>query len=277
MGRAHIDKPSPWAAPTLTSQCYRCSMVRAAPRIVVINSNRMATTNPHRPKVQWRWDRFNARGLTGEAWAARNIVGTMADQEVETKPMQRQVTEEKKESDALIVMEIQKLLREAATITGMTYHDTQTNHSLACINGRDIRASWMQDGSNVNLKRLAWIFYYYGTEIHKTAFGVPHCNVVEQKVLTTFNATYVQLSNLDIKQRTCLQQLYSQKLNALRNNILRKGANCNHQSLIRKEQPKVAGLVKKNFKRGKSTFFAYQATPEHHAWHKVSNDRCHWT
>jgi hypothetical protein len=269
MGRAHIDKPSPWAAPTLTSQCYRCIMVRAAPRILFIIANMMATTNRNQPMVSWRWDRFNARGVTSEAWAARNIMGTTVDHVEETQPILRQVMEEKKESDAIIVMEIQKLLREAAAITGMTYHDTHTKHSLACINGRDIRASWMQDGSNVNLKRLAWMFYYFGTEIHQTAFGVPHCNVVEQKVLTTFNATYVHLTDLAIKQRTCLQQLYSQKMNALRNNILRKGATCQHHSLIRKEQPRVTGLVKKHFRRGKSTFFVYQATQEHNAWHKV--------
>jgi hypothetical protein len=167
-------------------------------------------------------------------------------------------------------MEIQKLLHEAATITGMTYNDTHTKHSLACINGRDIRASWMQDGSEVNQKRLAWIFYYYGTEIHKTALGVSHGDVVEQKVLATFNVTYVHFTDLNIKQRTCMQQLYSQKMNALRTNILRKGANCKHLSLICKEQPRVEGLMKKNFKHGKTTFFVYRASTEHQAWHKVS-------
>jgi hypothetical protein len=222
--------------------------------------------------VQWRWDRFNARTRTSEAWAARNMVGTTTNDLSDIHPLQRQVMGEKKECEAIIAMEIQKLLREAASITGMTYNDTHTKHSLACINGRDIRASWMQDGSDINQKRLAWMFYYYSTEIHKTALGVAHGDVVEQKVLATFNVTYVHLTNLNIKQRTCVQQLYSQKMNAMRQNILRKGPTCTHLSLIRKEQPRVKELRKKHFKRGKATFFVYPASPEHQAWQKVSTN-----
>ena len=33
------------------------------------------TSTAETGKVQWRWDRFNAKKLTTAAWAARNCIG----------------------------------------------------------------------------------------------------------------------------------------------------------------------------------------------------------
>ncbi len=140
---------------------------------------------------------------------------------------------------------------------------------LPCITSKDIRQSLLQDGSQANLPRLAWIFYYYGMELHQ--FGrssLTHCEWVERKVLAAFKVTYVHLGDLAVKQRTCVQQLYSKRLNEIRSNIMRRGPKMQHTSMVQKEQPKVPGLFQKNFKRGKTTFFVTLVGRKSTCWHK---------
>jgi hypothetical protein len=92
---------------------------------------------------------------------------------------------------------------------------------------------------------------------------------VKKKVLDAFNVEYVHITELDIKQRTCVEQLYSHTMNGLRTNILRRNPQFQHASLVRKEQPKVLGFFKKHFKRSKTTFFVTQNETDVHSWCKV--------
>ena len=97
--------------------------------------------------------------------------------------MQRRVLQDVKVASHIIAVELHKLLHDAAKITGMTYRCKITQHILPCINSKDIRQAWMQDGGEANLQRLAWMFYYYGTEIHKLGnSNLTHGEWVEQKV-----------------------------------------------------------------------------------------------
>jgi hypothetical protein len=228
-------------------------------------------TNPSKTgKVQWRWDRFDAKKVTSVDWAARNCVGRDSDHQA----MQRRVLQDERSAGLIIAGELHQLLHDAAKITGMTYLCKFTNPSLPCINTKDIRLSWCQNGSRDNLQRLAWMWYYYGTEIHELGWSsLTHNEWVERKVMTALNVSYVHLAELAIDQRTWLQQLYSKKFNALRTNVLRRGPAIKHTSLINKEQPKVMGLFKKNFKRGKSTFFVTKDEGDKLLWRKVSGRR----
>jgi hypothetical protein len=223
------------------------------------------------PRIQWRWDRFDAKKVTSVAWASRNCIGPVNSDETNShEAMQRRVLLDEKASTRIINAEVHQLLHDAAEITGLTYSCKLTQHLLPCISIKDIRKSWTQDGGEENLRRLAWMFYYYGTEIHKLGRStLTHGEWVEQKVMTALNVEYVHLSALPIASRTCLQQLYSRKYNDIRANILRRGATIQHSSTVSKEQPKVKGIFKKNFKRGKSTFFMTLDVTETTAWHKV--------
>ena len=224
------------------------------------------------PPVEWRWDRFNARKVTTVAWASRNCVGKDGGDISAHQDMQKQVMEEQKYANSIIVSELHEFLRIAATITGMTYHCKTTQHNLACMNVRDIRLSWLQDGSIDNLQRLVWMFYYYGIEMYRISRHLTHCQWVEAKVLASLNVTYVHLGELPLGQHTCVQQLYSRRFNDIRANIMRRGPTMLHRSMIKKEQPKVSGLFKKNFKRGKSTFFLTLNEQYASQWKKVSSD-----
>jgi hypothetical protein len=222
-------------------------------------------------KVQWRWDRFNARTVTSVSWASRNCVGKDCTELSTHQAMQQRLIQEQKSAELIITSELHQLLRDAASITGMTYCCKLTKHTLACINSKDIRLSWVQDGSDANLQRIAWMFYYYGSEIHKFGRSLTHGEWVECKVLASLNATYVHLRDLPFGQRTCVQQLYSKKMNDLRSNIMRRNQTFQHTSQVKKEQPKLPGLFNKNFKRGKGTFFVTQEIRDQRTWRKVSN------
>ena len=230
------------------------------------------TSNKNKTQpAQWRWDRFNAKQVTSLSWASRSCVGQDCDLLTTQQAMQRRVLQDEKAASHIIAGELHKLLHDAADITKMTYCCKLTQHTLPCINSKDIRLAWMQDGSEANMQRLAWMFYYYGTELHKMGrSNLSHGEWVEQKVMTLLNVTYVHLRELPFGQRTCLQQLYSKKFNNIRTNIMRRNGASTHRSMVNKEQPKSSSLFRKNFKRGKSVFFETLNVEHKTEWRKVS-------
>jgi hypothetical protein len=116
---------------------------------------------------QWRWDRFDPKKVTSVAWASRNCVSVGGDNHDMHKSMQRRVLQEEKGAAHIIAGELHQLLHDGAKITGMTYCCKLTQQTLPCINNKDIRMAWLQDGGEANMQRLACIFYYYGSEIHR--------------------------------------------------------------------------------------------------------------
>ena len=222
--------------------------------------------------AEWRWDRFDAKKVTSVAWASRNCVGHDSHLPEAHQAMQGRVLQDEKAAGRIIASKLHLLLHDGANITGMTYRCKLTQQTLACINSKDIRLAWMQDGGEENLKRLAWIFYFYGTEVHRSGKSYhTHGEWVEREVMSALNITYVHLSELPIGQRTCLQQLYAKKFNDLRTNIMRRGSAIQHKSMVKKEQPRVAGMFQKNFKRAKTTFFVSLNVGREEDWRKVSS------
>jgi hypothetical protein len=140
--------------------------------------------------------------------------------------MHRQMLQDKKEASHIIYGELHKLLHDAAIIAGMMYRCKLTGHILPCINSKDIQLAWMQDGSKANMQCLAWMFYYYGTQVHRLGRStLSHGEWLERKVMTLLNASYVHLRELPIGQHTCVQQLYLKKFNDFRtNNICQNGS-----------------------------------------------------
>jgi hypothetical protein len=129
----------------------------------------------------------------------------------------------------------------------------------------------MQDGGEENMQRLAWMFYFYGTQIHGSGRStLSHGEWVEQKVMTLLNVSYVHLRELPIGQRTCVHQLYSKKFNNIRTNIMRRNGSFTHKSMMSKEQPRKSSLFTKNFKRNKNTFFVTLDIENNMEWRKVS-------
>jgi hypothetical protein len=117
--------------------------------------------------------------------------------------MQRQVLQDEKAATHIIAGELHHLFHDAANITKMTYRCKLTGYTLPCINSKDIRQAWMQDGSEDNMQCLAWMFYYYGTEIHKLGRSTLTLGEwVEQRVMSSLNVLYVHLGELPVGHRT---------------------------------------------------------------------------
>jgi hypothetical protein len=238
----------------------------------------MASNSNETPPTQWRWDRFDAKQVTSVARASRSCVGKDCNLLSTHQAMQRRVLLQDKKAASLHIIagELHKLLHDAANIVGMTYRCklTQhklTQHTLPCINSKDIRLAWMQDGGEDNMQRLAWMFYFYGTEIHgRGRSTLSHGEWVEQKVMTLLNVLYVHLRELPIGQRTCVHQLYSKKFNDIRTNIMRRNGSFTHKSMMTKEQQKKSSLFTKNFKRNKNTFFVILDIENNTEWRKAS-------
>mgnify|MGYP002807830657 CR=1 FL=1 len=172
--------------------------------------------------------------------------------------MQRRVLQDEKAATHIIAGELHQLFHDAANIAKMTYRCKLTGYTLRCINSKDIRQAWMQDRSEENMQRLAWMFYYYGSEIHKFGMTLTHGEWIERKVLASLHVTYVYLGDLPTGQRTCVQQLYSKKINDLRSNIMRRTPTFQHTSMIKKEQPKIPGLFKKTLSVVKVPFLSLE-------------------
>ena len=226
----------------------------------------MTNNDNQGPKVEWRWDRFNARKAMTLKWAAKSCVEFNRLTPAAREEMHSQTMREQKQIDQQIVAEIVELLRESAEITGMTYTDRLSQLQLPCIKFRDIHVSWMQDGSVANMKRLAWMLHYYNNEIFMQAIGMTHGQWVEQKIMKTYNIRYVHLNELTINQRTCVHQLYSKKMNDHRSNIMCQHKACTHQSQIRTEQPKTPHPILVNYRRGKTTFFDTEQIETAESW-----------
>jgi hypothetical protein len=217
---------------------------------------------------EWRWDRFNVRKPTTKEWAARNCFGIEGNTDEARNAMHVKVLEEKREAEQLIRSEINELLRVASEITGMRYKCKYTEHNLKCITIKDLRVAWVQDGSAENLMRMAWMFYYYATELYQNGLAQTHGETVERKLMSKMKFVYVHLDNLPINQRTCVHQLYSKVMNEVRANIMRRTNLFVHKSHIQKEQPQVRAF-RKNFKREKTTFFASFEVADVEKWFKV--------
>ena len=98
-------------------------------------------------------------------------MGPASDEPKSHEAMQRRLLLDEKASTRIINAELHQFLHDAADITGRTYTCKLTQHVLPCISIKDIRKAWTQDGGEDNLRRLAWMLYYYGTEIHKVGRG----------------------------------------------------------------------------------------------------------
>jgi hypothetical protein len=158
------------------------------------------TSNDNRPSnTQWRWDHFDAKQVTSLAWASQSCIGRDCNLLSTKHAIEKASATVEKAATHILDGEVHQLFHDAANITKMTCRCKLTGYTLPCINSKDIRKAWMQDRSEENMQRLAWMFYYYGTEIHKLGRStLTHGEWVEQRVMSSLNVSYVHLAELPI-------------------------------------------------------------------------------
>jgi hypothetical protein len=78
------------------------------------------------------------------------------------------MTKERDDIGNILKREVEKLMQWGATDTcGTTYVCTSSNMSRPCIQPKNMRTSYLQDDSLLNLKQIHWIFHKLPGTLHQ--------------------------------------------------------------------------------------------------------------
>ncbi len=203
---------------------------------------------------QWKHNRFDAYKPNTNDTAIRNLPpGTNGD--AATVQMLQAINNDKEEVTALCNQRCVALWLDAADLCNLTYEcPYNPNTRLSCRKPSDIGLAWKQCAGPANCKRIAFIFDYYGPEVHRRALNMTHQEATTKHVTETMGVVMdVQPSEMRRGQKTCIQQQYSLCAKNNKNNILRVGGR-HHHVRVNLEKGKAA-KTNKNWKRPKEVFF----------------------
>jgi hypothetical protein len=118
----------------------------------------------------------SSSGVVTEEMARRQLRIGAEDDLVEM--MRRRIMEDHKKVKGMVMEELESLMRLGAEVTGMTYQCKSTGTKRMCITPKDIRSSYIQDGGNLNVKCIHWIFHElpYGTHEDVLTQRMSHMN-----------------------------------------------------------------------------------------------------
>ena len=168
--------------------------------------------------------------------------------------MLQAINNDKREVTRLCNQRVEALWCDAAEVCGLTYGCSyKPNTRLLCRNAHEIGKAWKESSGPDNCKRLAFIFHYFGTEVHRRALGTSHQDATTMHIMATMGIEMDVLpANMRSGQKTCVQQLYSCCAKNLKNNLLRAGWNQHH---MRVNLEQGTTRTKRNWKRPKEVFF----------------------
>jgi hypothetical protein len=131
---------------------------------------------------------------------------------------------EREEVRRMIKDEIEALMRLGAEVTKMTYMCKNNNAERLSITPRNLRQSFLQNGSLSNVKRIHWIFYELPLGTHQDV--VPqrrsHMDLVVAKVEHAMNITWAEKKEGETScHRNCIQHSYSKVLNDKKQTIIK--------------------------------------------------------
>ena len=183
----------------------------------------------------WTVYRFsgNERGPIKRRTALLAMPSYLQQNPEQIKLVMQQIDTDRQQCQEVIKTNIHGLLREAAEIVELTVEENGVRYNADSI--KRMKQSYVQDGSDMNLMRLAFMFYYYNNVVYKMVLGHTHRELVEQLCLATANAEYSDLNVLGDREPPCVQSLYTSMYNVQRQNIFRV-ANASHNRRIKVTQ-----------------------------------------
>lgn len=168
-------------------------------------------------------NQFNGAGKTDAKWV--RLVLAHADDEDSAKL--QEILAQKAHAKAYIIDKIEPVVSEAASIVGMKYTSDLSAASMTlCTTYQDVLKSWLQDSSEENQKKFAYVMYHYGGKLFATVNnGRSHAEIVEENYLRDHSITYTDLEALGGGRRssTCMVKLYHKILTDKRSYILKNG------------------------------------------------------
>jgi hypothetical protein len=177
--------------------------------------------------------------------------------------MRRRIMEERKKVKGMVVEELESLMRLGAEVTGMTHKCKSTGTRRMCVTPRDIRSSYIQDGGDLNVKRIHWIFHElpYGTHEDVLTQRMSHMNWVVQTVVSAMNVQWEPKKQGETAaHKNCIEHTYTRFLNEKKSTIISKIKGGDRDGLhrrpfVRSPKTRAAALYASHYKRGKRMYF----------------------
>ena len=163
----------------------------------------------------------------------------------------------------MVKEEIEKLIRLGAEITGMTYNCISSDSARQCITPRNMRQNYVQDGSELNIKRIHWIFNELPVGTHQDVImkRLTHQELVCAQIERRMNMKWgPKKEGESVLHKNCIVHMYSRVLNEKRNTITKRGNGNEHDRVPYVRVPRNWKVAKK----GKNMFYwKTKDGPEH--------------
>ena len=175
---------------------------------------------------------------------------------------------ERQQVRRIMKIEVENLMRLGAEIAQMTFKCKNTSLRETCVTARNMRDSFVQDGSTFNIKCLHWIFNELPSSTHRDVLShrKSHMDLAVERVEREMNITWGPMKEGETKShRNCLQKVYSKILNDKKQTIIKEeGTTHKRKPLVR--HPKTVAEAKNapNYKRGRALYYwSSEAEGEH--------------
>jgi hypothetical protein len=101
---------------------------------------------------------------------------------------------EREQVRMMIKDEVEALMRLGAEVTKMTYKCKNTNAERLCITPKNMRESYVHNGSLSNIKCIHWIFYELPLGTHQDVLPQrrSHMDMVVEKLEHAMNITWAE-------------------------------------------------------------------------------------
>jgi hypothetical protein len=189
--------------------------------------------------------------------------------------MQLRLNDERQQVRLKMREQVHELLRLGADITKMTYRCNSQYGSRACVSPKNMRDSYVQDGSLLNIKRIHWIFSELPFETHQDVLPQrkSHMHLAVEKVERDMNVSWASAKGGGGgSHRNCLQQVYSKMLNDKKQTIIKEeGTSHKRKPMVRRPRTVAAAGNAAHYKRGKNM---YSWCSKEEGEHSVSQDAC---
>jgi hypothetical protein len=202
--------------------------------------------------------RFESAGPITEMTAKMSLPRAAPPKMVEA--MIKKLSGERVRVKSMIKEEVEKLMRLGAEVTGMTYNCSSSSARRTCITPKNMRTSYCQDGSDLNVKRIHWIFHELPVGTHQDILMQrrKHADWVVEKVQKQMNVRWAPKKEGETSShKNCIEHMYKRIINEKKQTIIKGGDGNKHGRLPFVRHPKTYTESKKaaHYKRGKLMFY----------------------
>jgi hypothetical protein len=205
----------------------------------------------------WSPDRFDAAGEITDKMAASALRRDATSEMITTMKLKLKV--ERQQVRLKIKEQVHELLRMGSEITKMVYSCPSSCGPRACVTPKNIRDSYIQDGSLLNIKRVHWIFNELPCRTHQDVLPQrkSHMDLAVEKVEREMNIAWAPPKGEgDELRRNCIQQVYSKILNDKKQTIIKEeGTTHRRKPLVRHPKSVAAAGNAPHYKKGKLMYF----------------------